>query len=586
METIQKNLENLFDSLLVESFPELSEELRTKSKEVTPSTQSRFGHYQFNGAMRIGKTLKQQPRQVAQTLLTALEARPEHASFAKCEIAGPGFINLTLSSSLLNEELNKASKDFSYLRPDLEEIERVVIDFSSPNTAKEMHVGHLRSTIIGDCLSRLFEFLGHDVLRLNHVGDWGTAFGMLIAHMRETAPKVLSGEQKAGLGDLVNWYRESKAHFDADPEFKTRSQKEVVRLQGGDELSLKAWKVICQISREAYQEIYDSLNVEIQERGESFYNDLLPELVKDLESKGLIEVSDGAKCIFLPGFKNRDGDPLPFMIQKSDGGYNYSTTDLAAIRQRIQVEGARRILYLTDAGQGTHFAMLFSAAEKAGYLNPQKVQVNHVPFGLVLGPDGKKFKTRSGESFKLIDLIHEAQEKALQILHEKRPELEESVALALSKKLGVAAIKYADLSCHRVGDYSFSLDRMLQFEGNTAVFLLYAYVRTQGILRKADPELLKGDGAGHIKLEHSSEVDLGLHLLRYPEILQLITRDLLPNRLCDFLFQLANLFNAFFRDCKVHGSEEEASRLRLCKLTADVLKSGLGILGIPTVDSM
>lgn len=549
--------------------------------DIAPCDREEFGHYQCNAALRLGASLKQSPRLIAQKIVEHFDA----AICSKVEIAGPGFINFTLSPQFLSLELQKQLEDpflGASIPPDKK---RIIVEFSSPNVAKELHVGHIRSTIIGDCLARLFEFLQQDVLRLNHIGDWGTQFGMLIAYMGEYAPKILRGEEKVTLPILMGLYRASKEKFDLDPGFKKKSQLEVVRLQAGADDAIAAWKLICQISREGFQEIYDLLNVKIIERGESFYNPYLKAVVEELDKKGLVSISGGAKCIFLEGFKNREGDPLPMIIQKSDGGYNYDTTDLAALRHRIFEEKAERIICITDIGQSLHFQMLFAAAERAGWLE-KKVELDHVGFGLVLGPDGKKFKTRSGDTEKLIDLLIEAVNRARLIVQERLPEAREEETDRLARVIGIGALKYADLSSSRTKDYTFSYDRMLSFEGNTAVFLLYAYVRISGIKRKihADMDVLFSNYK--IVVEHPSEVSLALHLRRFGEVLETVAQELLPNRLTDYLYVLAEKFNAFFRDCRVEGSLEQSSRLLLCELTARVLRQGLEILGLETIERM
>lgn len=582
MKTPIETLHSCFKEATLSAFPELQDDPSFRI-EVTQSTQEKFGHYQFNSAMRLAKALKQAPRQIAETIMAKIDA----PSFIESmEIAGPGFINITLSPTYINEFVKAILAD-KHLAIDLPETpQRVVIDFSSPNIAKELHVGHLRSTILGDCLARLFEFLGHDVLRLNHIGDWGTSFGMLIAYLKEEEPQVLTGEKDTDLTHLVNWYKASKQRFDADETFKRKSQEEVATLQGGDPESIKAWKIICDISEKAYREIYNLLDVTLNDRGESFYNPMLPDVINDLEAKGLITVSDGAKCIFLEGFKNREGDPLPFMVQKSDGGYNYATTDLAAMKHRVQDEKADRIIIITDAGQSTHFQMLAQAAEKVGYLDPNKVEFDHVTFGLVLGPDGKKFKTRSGETEKLIDLITQAIDRAENIIKERSPEMPEADRKSLAKALGIGAIKYADLSCHRTSDYTFSYDRMLRFEGNTAAYLMYSYVRIAGIKRHVGADINQVKETATITLDHPSEVALGLHLSRFGEALQQVSDELLPNRLTDYLYGLADKFNAFFRDCRVEGTPEQNSRLLLCEVVAETMKQGLHLLGVETVERM
>ncbi len=583
-----KNLVSFLSSLLseatIQAFPQLMTLLPEFTSEIFPSSRESFGQYQCNSAMKLAKVLRKSPRQIAETIVAYIDRSSN--SFSKIEVADPGFINMTLDPRFLAQRINILLGDPHLGVEPLISSQKVIVDFSSPNIAKEMHVGHLRSTIIGDCLARLFEFMGYDVLRLNHVGDWGTSFGMLIAYMKECAPQVLTGNEKTDLTHLVEWYRMSKKRFDEDPSFKKASQLQVVGLQQGDSAARKAWEIICEISRNSYQEIYDLLDISLIERGESFYNPLIPDLVNDLEKKGLITISDGAKCVFIEGFQNREGEPLPLMIQKSDGGYNYDTTDMAAIRHRLIEEKGLRLVYVTDAGQSTHFEMIFRAAEKAGYLDPKKVRVDHVPFGLVLGADGKKFRTRTGDTERLIDLIETAISHADQILKERSPDMEPEDRHRLARSLGIGAIKYADLSNHRLGDYTFSYDRMLKFEGNTAAFLMYSYVRTLGIKRRLKADIQELIHQQAIVLEHPSEIELGLYLLRFPEALELVANDLLPNRLTDYLYALADKFNAFFRDCRVEGTPQQNSRLLICEVTSRVLYQGLTILGLPVVDRM
>lgn len=581
-----ESLQQLCIQAALSAFPELSTQSQIDSLiELTQATQESFGHYQCNGAMKLAKLLQKNSREIATILLEKMKEKAAEVGilFSKMEVAGAGFINLSLDPSFLSREVQKMTQDSRLGIPLSKQRQRILIDFSSPNVAKEMHVGHLRSTIIGDALARLFEFLGHDVKRINHIGDWGTAFGMLIAHLQEKAPALLKGEEQTDLLSLERWYKESKKRFDEDAQFKRTAQLQVVALQQGDPASLEAWRLICNISKKAYQEIYDLLDVRLVDRGESFYNPMLAQIVADLESKGLVAISDGAKCIFLEGFTNREGEPLPLMVQKSDGGYNYDTTDMAAIYHRIQIEKGDRLIYVTDAGQSQHFQMIFKAAEKAEYLDLNRVKVDHVPFGLVLGADGKKFRTRSGETEKLIDLLNTAVDKARAIIEERSPQMEEEEKQHLAKALGIGAIKYADLSCHRMSDYQFSYEKMLRFEGNTAAFLMYAYVRVEGIKRKVGSKEIND---GKISLEHPTEITLGLHLLRFEEVLDSITKELLPNRLTDYLYHLAEKFHAFFRDCRVEGSEQQQSRLLLCEIVARTMKQGLYLLGVEVVERM
>lgn len=572
--TLQEEAKRIIEKL----YPGQGEEA-----DITQSTNPQFGHYQCNSAMKLAKALKQNPRKIGEEIAAAWE---KEEAIEKLEIAGPGFINITLKETFLSKELTQVAADPRLGVPTPEERQRIIVEFSSPNVAKELHVGHLRSTIIGESLARLFEFLGHDVLRLNHIGDWGTQFGMLITYLKEHEPDVLSGKQDTDLSSLMQWYRESKRVFDADPEFKKRAQLQVVSLQWGEEEALSAWKKICEISRMGFQEIYNFLDVTLTERGESFYNPMLPDVIKEYEEKGHIEESDGAKCVFLDGFKTKEGTPLPLILQKSDGGYNYGTTDTAALMQRVREEKAERIIYVVDGGQQLHFQMVFGAAQKAGIYDPEKIQVEHVPFGVVLGTDGKKYKTRSGETEKLIDLLMEAVRRARLLLKERLEDANEKELDELAEILGVDAVKYADLSCHRVKDYMFSYDRMLKFDGNTAAYLLYSYVRIQGIKRKVNRDVDALIQTTPIKLTHPTEIALGLQLRQFGETLSAMDRDLLPNRLSDYLYDLAERFHAFFRDCRVEGTPEESSRLALCELTARILKQGLHILGLKTMHRM
>lgn len=579
METLAASFQSAATDAIIRAFGLSPEEA---SADIAPCAQEEFGHYQCNSPLRLSKILKQPPRAIAQKIIDHFDAR----LCSKVEIAGPGFINFTLSAHSLSAQLQQQLQDRFLGACPPEKRQKIIVEFSSPNIAKELHVGHIRSTIIGDCLARLFEFLGQDVLRLNHLGDWGTQFGMLITYMKHFCPRVLTGEEETNLESLMKWYKASKKQFDADAEFKRRAQQEVVNLQAGQAAAVHAWKLICEVSRRGFQEIYDLMHVRLTERGESFYNPHLKEVVDELERKGLVKISDGAKCIYLAGFQNREGEPLPLMIQKSDGGYNYDTTDLAAIRHRIFIEKADRIIYVVDVGQSTHFQMIFAAAEKAGWLDPSKVQVDHVGFGLVLGLDGKKFKTRSGDTEKLIDLLSEAVDHARTLLIERLSNASQEEIEHLAHVLGIGAVKYADLSSLRTKDYTFSYERMLRFEGNTAVFLLYAYVRINGIKRKTGADMGQILSAQKIDLQHPSEVSLGLHLRRFGEVIEVMARELLPNRLTDYLYELAEKFNAFFRDCRVEGDPQEGPRLVLCELTARTLKQGLEILGLETAERM
>ncbi|NEZ58554.1 arginine--tRNA ligase [Adonisia turfae] len=554
---------------------------------LVPTNNPKFGDYQANVAMSLAKRLKDKPRAIATKIVANLTLDD------LCEepqIAGPGFINLKFKTEYLQAQLKTVYTDDRLGVPTADPIQRTIVDFSSPNIAKEMHVGHLRSTIIGECIARTLEFLGHDVLRLNHVGDWGTQFGMLITHLRDVCPEAITESSSVDIGDLVEFYKQAKKRFDDDEDFKTTSREAVVDLQSGEENARKAWQLLCEQSRKEFQKIYDRLDITIQERGESFYNPLLENVAKDLKSLNLLEEDQGAQVVFLEGFTNKDGNPQPLIVQKSDGGFNYATTDLAAIRQRTIDEKAQRVIYITDAGQANHFAQVFQVANRAHWI-PAGVDLVHVPFGLVKGEDGKKLKTRSGETVKLKSLLDEAVTRAetdlqTRITEENRDESAEFIQ-TVSTAVGIGAVKYADLSQNRTSDYIFSFDKMLALQGNTAPYMLYAYVRVQGISRKGNIDFTQlGDAP--IFLEDDSELALAKHLLELDTTVMEVARDLYPNRLCQYLFELSQKFNQFYDRCSVLQAEEpqRTSRLMLCDLTARTLKLGLSLLGMPVLERM
>lgn len=576
-------LKSKFDKALVAAF---GQDLAGTDPMVVSASNPKFGDYQCNVAMSLAKKLKDKPRAIATQIIDNLDI----TEFCyPPEIAGPGFINLSLKSEYIETCLEAIIKHKQLNISPTKNPQRVVIDFSSPNIAKEMHVGHLRSTIIGDSLARVLEFQGHDVLRLNHVGDWGTQFGMLITYLKEVFPEALKTADVLEIGDLVAFYRQAKKRFDEDEDFKEKSRKEVVSLQAGAEDSRYAWQLLCNQSRREFQVIYDLLDIKLNERGESFYNSMLPGVVEELNKLGFLEENNGAQCVFLEGFTNKEGERLPLIVQKSDGGYNYATTDLAALVHRIEKEGATRLIYVTDTGQANHFAQVWQVAKRVGWI-PENVEVIHVPFGLVLGEDGKKLKTRSGETVRLKDLLDEAINKARNDLEkrlkeEKRLESKEFIE-NVAQIVGLSAVKYADLSQNRNSNYVFSFDKMLALQGNTAPYLLYAYVRVQGIARrgKIDFEKLRNDAK--IILQDEQELVLGKHLLELDEVLNIVAVELLPNRLCEYLYELSEKFNKFFENCPVLKSEEplRTSRLLLCDVTARTLKLGLSLLGISVLE--
>ncbi|MFN9620401.1 MAG: arginine--tRNA ligase [Synechococcaceae cyanobacterium] len=577
--------------------------------QLVPASKPEFGDFQANGALPLSKPLGQPPRQIAEAIVEQLAAEPAFTELClEPVIAGPGFINLTLRPERLTAEVAERLADPRLGVPTAAQDAGgqppapVIVDFSSPNIAKEMHVGHLRSTIIGDCLARVLEFRGHPVLRLNHVGDWGTQFGMLITHLKQVAPEALETADAVDLGDLVVFYRQAKQRFDDDPLFQAASREEVVRLQGGDPLSLKAWRLLCDQSRREFQKIYDRLRIRLSERGESFYNPFLGAVVEDLRAAGLLVVDDGAGCVFLEGVSGKDGAPLPLIVQKSDGGFNYATTDLAAIRYRLAPppagDGAGRLIYVTDAGQSAHFAGVFQVARRAGWIG-EGVRVEHVPFGLVQGEDGKKLKTRAGDTVRLRDLLDEAVERAeadlrRRLAEEGRQE-DEAFIQHVARTVGLAAVKYADLATNRITNYQFSFDRMLALTGNTAPYLLYALVRIAGIARKGGE--LAGAGADRagavgfpdpLQFSEPQEWALARELLKFDAVIAEVEEELLPNRLCSYLFELSQVFNRFYDQVPVLKAEEPArgSRLALCRLSADTLRLGLDLLGIEPLERM
>ena len=587
---IANALEAQLREAMQRAFPEVDALL---DPQLAPASKPEFGDFQANGALPLAKPLKQAPRQIAGAIVEALQADPAFTALClEPQIAGPGFINLTIRPECLAAEVSARLGDPRLGVPAVQNDAAVVVDFSSPNIAKEMHVGHLRSTIIGDSLARVLEFRGHRVLRLNHVGDWGTQFGMLITHLKQVAPETLNTADAVDLGDLVAFYREAKKRFDDDDAFQTMSREEVVKLQGGDPVSLKAWGLLCDQSRREFQKIYDRLDIRLSERGESFYNPYLAPVLSGLKAAGLLVTDDGAECVFLEGVNGKDGKPLPVIVRKSDGGFNYATTDLAAIRYRFAPasdgDGARRVIYVTDAGQANHFAGVFQVAKRANWI-PEDGRLEHVPFGLVQGEDGKKLKTRSGDTVRLRDLLDEAVERAeadlRRRLEEEEREEDESFVEHVAGTVGLAAVKYADLSQNRITNYQFSFDRMLALQGNTAPYLLYAVVRIAGIARKGGD--LEAE-AGMLQFSEPQEWALVRELLKFDAVIAEVEEELLPNRLCSYLFELSQVFNRFYDQVPVLKAEGKSlsSRLALCRLTADTLKSGLGLLGIATLERM
>nr|MDT0252647.1 arginine--tRNA ligase [Endozoicomonas sp.] len=553
---------------------------------VRPSARAGFGDYQCNAVMAAAKKMGIPPRELAQKVIDNLDL---DGIAGNVEIAGPGFINIHLAPQWLGNMLQTAIKDPRAGVAEADNKLTVVVDYSAPNVAKEMHVGHLRSTIIGDAIARTLEFLGHKVIRQNHLGDWGTQFGMLITHLEQLqkeSPDALSME----LSDLETFYRESKKHFDENADFAIRARNYVVRLQAGDEYCLKLWKKLVDITLSHNQEVYDRLNVSLTPSdvmGESAYNDSLPTIIKQLDEKGLLSEDNGAKVVFLNEFKNKDGDPMGVIVEKSGGGFLYTTTDLAAINHRCHNLKADRVLYYVDARQGQHFEQVFTIVRKAGFATDH-ASLEHHAFGMMLGKDGKPFKTRAGTTIKLTNLLDEAQERASALITSKSGSLSEEQKANVIRAVAIGSVKYADLSKHRTSDYIFDWDNMLAFEGNTAPYLLYAYTRVMSIFRKAG--IRESDLNGDIIIENDAERELSLQLGRFSETIEYVAKEGLPHQLCAYLYEISGAFMKFYEACPVNreGVSEElrTSRLQICALTARTLKLGLDLLGIETVEQM
>ncbi|ECZ9012631.1 arginine--tRNA ligase [Salmonella enterica subsp. enterica serovar Typhimurium] len=551
--------------------------------QVRQSAKVQFGDYQANGMMAVAKKLGMAPRQLAEQVLTHLDLS---GIASKVEIAGPGFINIFLEPAFLAEQVQQAlaSDRLGVSQPTRQTI---VVDYSAPNVAKEMHVGHLRSTIIGDAAVRTLEFLGHHVIRANHVGDWGTQFGMLIAWL-EKQQQENAGDM--ALADLEGFYRDAKKHYDEDEAFAERARNYVVKLQSGDTYFREMWRKLVDITMTQNQITYDRLNVTLTRddvMGESLYNPMLPGIVADLKAKGLAVESEGATVVFLDEFKNKEGDPMGVIIQKKDGGYLYTTTDIACAKYRYETLHADRVLYYIDSRQHQHLMQAWTIVRKAGYV-PDSVPLEHHMFGMMLGKDGKPFKTRAGGTVKLADLLDEALERARRLVAEKNPDMPADELEKLANAVGIGAVKYADLSKNRTTDYIFDWDNMLSFEGNTAPYMQYAYTRVLSVFRKAniDEQAL---ASAPVIISEDREAQLAARLLQFEETLTVVAREGTPHVMCAYLYDVAGLFSGFYEHCPILSAENDAvrnSRLKLAQLTAKTLKLGLDTLGIETVERM
>ena len=553
----------------------------TPAIQVENTKDKSHGDFASNIAMMLAKPAGMKPRDLAEKLIAALPADP---AISKVEIAGPGFLNFFQNSDILAQRLEAALADAHLGVSKNGAREKVVIDLSSPNLAKEMHVGHLRSTIIGDAVGRVLEFLGDEVIRQNHVGDWGTQFGMLLAYLEENP-----AADESELSDLEQFYRAAKKRFDDSESFADRARELVVKLQAEDPECLRLWTRFNEISLSHCQKVYERLNVKLTPadvKGESAYNAELPGIVTALRDKGLLTEDQGAQCVFLDEFQNAEGNPLPVIVQKAGGGYLYATTDLAAMRYRSTSLHADRALYFVDQRQALHFQMAFEVARRAGFVH-DGMRLEHMGFGTMNGADGRPFKTRDGGTVKLIDLLDEAEQRAYDLVKGKNPELDDAELRQIARAVGIGAVKYADLSKHRTSDYSFNFEQMLSFEGNTAPYLLYAFTRVASVFRKLGKGIDEVDG--QIVLAAEQEQALAAKLAQFGEVLNNVGEKGVPHLLCAYLYDLAGLFSSFYEHCPILSAEEEAtrqSRLRLAALTGRTLKQGLQLLGLEPLERM
>ncbi|MUK37894.1 arginine--tRNA ligase [Aliivibrio fischeri] len=550
---------------------------------VRQSAKAQFGDYQANGVMGVAKRLGTNPREFAQKVLDVLDL---DGIASKTEIAGPGFINIFLSEEFLAKQAEAALAD-ERLGVAKEEQQNIVADYSAPNVAKEMHVGHLRSTIIGDAVVRTLEFLGHNVTRANHIGDWGTQFGMLIANLERIQKE--KGEVSMELSDLEGFYRESKKLYDEDEEFAVTARGYVVKLQSGDEFCAEMWKKLVDVTMVQNQRNYDRLNVSLTRdnvMGESMYNSMLAPIVADLQKQGLAVESEGAQVVFLDEYKNKDGEPMGVIVQKRDGGFLYTTTDIACAKYRYEELNADRVLYFIDSRQHQHLMQAWTIVRKAGYV-PESVSLEHHAFGMMLGKDGRPFKTRAGGTVRLADLLDEAEERAAKLIEEKNKDLPAEEKAKIATTVAMAAVKYSDLSKHRTTDYIFDWDNMLAFEGNTAPYMQYAYTRVASIFSKAG--LSMDELTGEVKITDEKEKALVAKLMQFEEAVQAVASEGQPHLMCAYLFELAGQFSSFYEACPILNNEDDVvkqSRLKLAALTAKTIKQGLELLGIETLERM
>jgi len=576
-------LQQLCYEAIINENPNLHKQISINNIEISINKNDAFGHFQFNGSMKLSNIIKKKPLEIAETIKKQILNKINEDD-VKITITTPGFINFTLGKKFLDNQINLLVNNIHYKIKKAEK-KKIILDYSSPNIAKTMHVGHLRSTIVGDCLSKILEYIGHKVIRISHVGDWGTQFGLLISYLKEQFKDRNLNTIKFTLKELSFHYKNAQIKFKNNVNFKEVAQNEVIKLQNEHIDSLKLWKKITTLSKKEHKKIYTLLNIKIKDKGESFYRYLLEPMIKKLEKNNLIVNSNEAKCIYIPGFKNKNGQPLPLIIKKSDGGFNYATTELASLYYRITYHKADKIIYITDVGQSDHFEMLFYLIKKLKIDKKKITELIHIPLGLMLNSDGKKIKTRSGDSKKLIELIKQSINTTKIIIKDKNKN--KKIINSLATVIGINTIKYADLSNKLNQNYIFNYEKMLKYNGNTASFLMYAYVRIIGIKRKL--KCLKINNiikTYSVEIQHESEIKLALHLLQYKYVIRKTAKDLDPNVLTHYLYNLSENFHIFFHSCNVINSEYKHSRLILCEITKKILKNGLMLLGLKTIKKM
>ena len=580
MNSVVKSLSNKVEDALLK----LIEKEDLPEQLVVPSQNPKFADYQCNAAMGLSRVLKKSPRDIAQSIVENLDV----AEISEDpEIAGPGFINFKIKNEYLASMVAGIGLDERLGLDKNSSPEKILVDFSSPNLAKEMHVGHLRSTIIGDSIARFLEFDGNEVIRMNHVGDWGTQFGMLIQYIREELPEALANPASFEIASLEEFYRAAKKRFDESDEFADKARKAVVDLQAGDEATLAVWKVFCEASMKHCHEIYEILDISIEDRGESAYNDLLPGVVEDLKEAGHAVLTQGAWGVFLDGYKNENDEPLATIVQKSDGGYIYATTDLAAIRYRTDALGIDKAIYVTDARQRGHFDQVFKIAELMNWTKPDSLK--HVGFGMMLGKDGRPFKTRDGGIIKLKDLLIEAEERAYKLAKELSPDFTEEEYKQIAKTAGHGGVKYSDLSHSISTDYKFDWDKMLATDGNSAIYLLMTYARTRGLSRKAGVDVNDMIGKADIIIGDDHELKLAKKIVAVLDVWPNVVRDLTPNVLLGYLYELAREFSSFWNSCPVLKLEDEKlkeSRMLFAAIVGRIIQWGLSMIGIKALDKV